>query len=97
MSFQGKPLSASTVIVLWLLSIKISIWTLYQETYDPFRILQHLFFIQSDILQNKNWKIILFSGHNANSVLYGQEYVCDYLRLQICAMSDLPYFKLHYL
>ena len=52
LNFQGKPLSASTVIVPWLLSIKIIIWTLYQETYDPFRILQHLFFIQSDILQN---------------------------------------------
>ena len=42
----------------WLLSIKIISWTLYQETYDPFRILQHLLFIQSDSLQNKNWKII---------------------------------------
>ena len=58
-----------------------------------------VFFIQSDVLQIKNWKIILFSGHNANSVLYGQEYVCDCLGLQICATSDLdiPYFTLHYL
>ena len=77
-------------------------------TYDPFRILQHLFFIQSDILEIRTenhfsffseLKLVSVSGHNANSVQYGQDDVCDCLRLQICAISDfdLPYFKLHYL
>ena len=77
-------------------------------TYDPFRILQHLFFIQSDILEIRTeksfrfcseLKLVLFSGHNANSVMYGPDDVYDCVRLQICAISnlDLPYLKLHYL
>ena len=44
-------------------------------------------------------KLVSFSGHNANSVQYGEDDVCDCLWLQICAISDLdlPYFKLHYM
>ena len=50
-------------------------------TYDPFRILQHLFFIQSDILEirteksfqfSSELKLVLFSGHNANSAVWSR-------------------------
>ena len=48
---------------------------------DPFRILQHLFFIQSDILEIRTeksfqfcseLKLVLFSGHNANSAVWSR-------------------------
>ena len=50
-------------------------------TYDPFRILQHLFFIPSDILEIRTeksfqfcseLKLVLFGGHNANSAVWSR-------------------------